>query len=356
MPEITLIIPAAGKSTRFSGERPKYLRTMPNGDLMLVEAIKHLGIDNISRIIITVVKEHIEKSKVDLDLIGKRIFELKNIIPEFLILDDFTISQSETIYKTLITKNVIDGFIIKDCDNLFDFDILRDSTNYVCVSKLQSHTNAINKAYIKLDKYDNISGIIEKTVIGDIFCCGAYAFRNSETFIKVYEKVLTIKSIEINEIYISHIIQQMILDGELFKIQIVNRYVDLGTIDEWNNYTKQFQTLFIDIDGVLVVNGGEYFEPKWGKCDGLAQNIQAINKLYDSGKATIILTTARKLKYENETLNDLCTAGVKYHRIIFDLPHCQRILINDFNGPDMYPSAISININRNDNLLKNYLK
>ena len=279
---------------------------------------------------------------------------MKGIRPEFLILPGFTASQSETVYLTISEKNIIGPFVVKDCDNLFD--CLLSTGNSVCVYKLQPNINAVNKAYVKLDKFGYVSGIVEKTVLNDVFCCGAYAFADAKAFTDTYEKVITIRSVNSNEIYISHIIQQMILDGEKFSTSMVSDYVDLGTIDDWNAYMQQFKTLFIDIDGVLVKNGGEYFEPKWGWCEPLEENVKLINRLYNTGKVMIILTTARSDKYEHETIDDLKHAGVKYHRIIYGLLHSQRILINDFANSNPYPSAVAINIRRDIDQLDDYLK
>ena len=39
------------------------------------------------------------------------------------------------------------------------------------------------------------------------------------------------------------------------------RYIDWGTQSEWMKYTSQYKTLFVDIDGTLIYNSGEYFSP-----------------------------------------------------------------------------------------------
>ena len=53
-----LIIPAAGKSSRFPGIRPKWMLTHPNGNLMIVESISGLELNKYSQIIITILEEH----------------------------------------------------------------------------------------------------------------------------------------------------------------------------------------------------------------------------------------------------------------------------------------------------------
>ena len=54
----------------------------------------------------------------------------------------------------------------------------------------------------------------------------------------------------------------MIHDGIKFKPVLVSDYIDWGTIDDWEEYKNEYKTLFIDLDGTLVKNSGEYTNPK----------------------------------------------------------------------------------------------
>ncbi len=349
----TLLIPCAGKSTRYGNSKPKWMNTHPNGNLMLMESIYGLDLVNASEIIITVVRKHIEDSKINLELIKDKIQIEKNISASFLILDEFTKSQAETIYKTILEKNIKGSIIIKDCDNYFN--VQPDYTNSVCVAKLNQDTNAINKSYASMDKFGTLSGIVEKQVIGDTFCVGAYSFSSSEEFCDVFERISNLKGIDEKEIYISHIIQQMLLEGEQFLIKNVSNYCDWGTLEDWKKYTSEYKTIFIDLDGVLVENGSEYFQPQWGNSEGIFKNIETINQLFDKDKCRIIITTARKSIYSQQTTDQLKKLNIKYHQIIFDLPHCKRFLINDYASSNVYPSAVAICLKRNDDSLKDLI-
>ena len=94
----TLIIPCAGKSSRFPNMKPKYMLTHPDGKLMIEKSIEQLNIDIFDRIIITIVKPHDEK--YDAGLIMYQVFQ-NNPKVEVCVLDDFTSSASETIYQTI---------------------------------------------------------------------------------------------------------------------------------------------------------------------------------------------------------------------------------------------------------------
>ena len=57
----TLIIPCAGRSSRYPNLRPKWLLTHPDGELMLEKVINGLEIKNLDRTIITIVKDQIKQ-------------------------------------------------------------------------------------------------------------------------------------------------------------------------------------------------------------------------------------------------------------------------------------------------------
>ena len=230
-----------------------------------------------------------------------------------------------------------------------------DKGNYVCVSSLKSvgNINASSKSYVDVDTNGFINTIVEKDVISNSFCCGGYSFSDAKKFVDTFERL---KQISKEEIYVSHIIYQQILDGETFKIKLVSQFKDWGTIKEWNEYKKQYKTIFLDIDGVLVENSGEYIGKLWGTTESLNNNKNYINDLYNTGKVRIILTTSRKSKYKLETIKQLKDLDIRYHQIIFDLPHCQRILVNDFSQTNSYPTAKAINIPRDSDNIEHYMQ
>ena len=130
---------------------------------------------------------------------------------------------------------------------------------------------------------------MEKRVISNFFCSGAYGFEDAQEYLRNFNTLSHLKNL-----YISHIIYQMLLEDKAFSAAVCTDYSDWGTLKDWNRYKAQFGTLFVDLDGTLVRNSGEHFEPVWGTTEGLKENIQVINRLYDSGKVQIIITTSRK--------------------------------------------------------------
>ena len=107
----TLIIPCAGRSSRYPNLRPKWLLTHPDGDLMLEKVVDALTINGLDRTIITIVQEQIEKYEAD--LIIRQAFGDK---VEICVLDDYTKSQSDTVLQTIESMDVSGPFIAKDSD------------------------------------------------------------------------------------------------------------------------------------------------------------------------------------------------------------------------------------------------
>src|SRR3989338_5723392 len=92
----TLIVPCAGRSTRFPMVRPKWMLTYPDGKLMAEKAVEGLSLPFAARVIVTVVDEHCRRYSAD--KVAAQAFGGK---AEVCVLDGFTRSQSETIAMTI---------------------------------------------------------------------------------------------------------------------------------------------------------------------------------------------------------------------------------------------------------------
>ena len=110
------------------------------------------------------------------------------------------------------------------------------------------------------------------------------------------------------------------------------------------------------LDGTLVKSSGKYTQPYWGETEGIKENINFLNELYDTGKVYIILTTARSSSARDVTLKQLEREGIKYDNIIFDLFHANRTIINDYGTSNPYPTCDAVNLVRNSNELERFLK
>lgn len=350
----TLIVPMAGRSSRYPNSRPKWMLTHPiSKTYMVLESISGINLDFFDKIVFVMIKEQIEKNNI-LPFFKTELSKL-NIEhkSEICILDDWTKSQSETVYEA-ITRHKIKGFIyIKDCDSYFKMH-LSDKKNLVSYFDLHNmkYINAISKSYIDIDSNSKLTNIVEKKIISTYFNVGGYGFENSEEFVLYYKKINSFEK----ECYISNVIFEMMLDKKDFFGQLASDYKDWGTLEDWENYIKQFRTLFIDLDGTLVQNSSHLIAPRIGEGLPLSKNIDTIKKLYSDRKTYIVITTSRPEEYYEDTINELKQKEIPFDKLIMGLPHSQRIIINDFSNSNKYPSCSAINIQRNSEDLENYLK
>jgi hypothetical protein len=318
---------------------------------MAAQAISGLNLVECSSIVLAALKSDIDEYNLRDGLY--RAFSEFNIPFTLYELDVNTTSQSETVAITIDSLAISGNIFIKDCDCYIKVDnIVPDS---VCVYSLQNvnEIDAKSKSYVDVDDYGFVKTIVEKQVIGELFCCGGYSFSDAEKFVHTYNRISN--SVE-EEIYVSHVIHQQLLDGDKFGTTISEDFLDWGTLSDWDKYKEQYKTFFVDLDGVLVKNSSEYFEPLWGDTNPIQANIDVINSLYETGKVRIIITTARKSSAKNTTLVQLRKCGIRYHDIIFDLLHCERVVINDYSKTNKYPSCSAVNLIRNSDALKDILK
>ena len=350
----TLIIPCAGKSSRFPNMRPKWMLTHPDGRLMLDKAIDNIDKDSFDRIIVTIVKEHDEK--YESSLILKQVFN-NNPKIEICILDSFTRSQSETVYNTLVAINVKGAFVVKDSDNQITAKLPDETKNFIVGYDIDIHRDVSSipaKSFIIANEQNIILDIVEKKVVSNIICLGIYGFSDAEVFKNAYLEMTTLYSQK--EMFLSHVISRLISQKDtVFELVYAENYEDWGTLAEWQATQEKFRTYFVDVDGVLMKNCGQYGSFNWDNNDiVLEDNVACLKKLQDDG-GMIIITTSRPEKYRVSLEAMLAEHGIKPYAIIMGINHARRVLINDFAPTNPYPSAVAINMPRNGDL-PDYIK
>lgn len=334
---MNIIVPACGLSTRFPNRPLKWLLTDPSGKLMIQKALSGI-VGEYNKIYFIV--NNIISVDYSIQTIRRIMSCYKNV--ELVVLEYQTGSQAETVYKALTSismQDVSGPIYIKDTDNFFKTNLL-DDNNISTYSLNNADTSHKGKSYVTLDG-TVVENIVEKKVISDIFCCGGYGFKNAADYIKYYKEGMG---------YISDVIRAMIGDGHVFFDNPATDYIDWGDLESWEKYRRKFRTLFVDVDGVVFINSGEYSTPSWGHSSGIKRNIDYLNKLYDDRTTQIILVTARPEWYRRITEDQLQREGVKYHMLIMGMLHAKRIIVNDYSTTNPYRSCDAINVKRNGNI------
>jgi hypothetical protein len=364
---VTLVIPSAGRSSRFPGHKPKWLLTQPNGRLMLVDAVGGLDLKNVTRVVVGVLREHVNihcggEPEAILAAFADGPEHLQNIEVVLVVIEKETIDQVQTIERILAAAAVTGPIFLKDCDNQFACPV--EAQNGVATLEITKEVLSINipagKSYVSLTPSGVITNIVEKVILGNTFCVGGYAFSSAEAFTANTQKCRIYQELTAStgtELAVSDIIWlQTLTTAESFVSIPVSGYEDWGTLDVWLEYTRTFKTLFCDIDGTLIKNSGQYFVPRWGTQPPLENNVAHLKKLHARGRTQIILTTTRPESLRALTEKQLKDAGVPYDKLVLGLWHGQRVVINDYAKTNPFPSALAVNLKRNADDLKEHLE
>ena len=341
----TLIIPCAGKSSRYPNIKPKWLFTHPDGKLMLEKSISPFLKNKKIQIKIITVTRKIE-SKFKVKFLIKQMFgnQLK-----VLVLNSQTKSASETVLKTINYYKLKGQILVKDSDNFFNIDPKFNfmNKNFVAGVDISKHPEIYNihqKSFLKLNNKKQIIDIEEKKIISDKICIGLYSFGSANDFISHFKNCS--RNIKSKEIYLSFVVKSMINSNNLFLYTEGINYEDYGTFTDWLSIRRKYRTFFIDLDGVIFRNKGKYGKKNWNtKNEVIKKNTKTLLKLNSQG-AQIVFASARPEKNQRKLMDELKKIGFSNFKILLGLNHSQRILINDYYLTNPNPSAVAINISR----------
>jgi len=111
------------------------------------------------------------------------------------------------------------------------------------------------------------------------------------------------------------------------------------------------KTLFIDIDGTLIVHKGTLSTAILEEMELLPGVLEKLDE-WDGNGYKIILTTGRKESMRKITEEGLLKLGIYYDQLIMGLNRGERIVINDIKPNNDMTVASAIQVNRNEGLSK----
>ncbi len=339
----TLIIPCAGKSSRFPGMPPKWLLKYPDGKLMVEKAVAGLPLHTFDRIIVTAVKEHLDQydaaEKLD------RIFSsLAGEKYEVCILDDFTSCQAETVYETIRKCGVVGRFAVKDSDNYIRMEMI-ENPDYVVGIDIQSFPKEIErlaaKSFLMVNSQGIITDIIEKKIVSQFISIGMYGFGDAALFCEAYKHIAETKGMA-NEIYLSHVISYLIgARKSIYTYVEASEYEDWGTRKDWYAVLNRKKTYFINAEDVLIgTSDGSSFE-------FISENLDAVRKLSEDG-AQIVLLSSMNAEQSDRLSKKMIESGVPVHCCVPNCYTSHQVIIGCYSSEVPFPACESINISRGE--------
>ncbi|MFE3837877.1 hypothetical protein [Pseudogemmobacter sonorensis] len=338
-----IIVPCAGRSSRFPDMPPKWMLPDRDGLPMVRRAVAGLGART-EDFIFTILREHEERFKARAGLCAAFGQEVNCVI-----LDQPTRSQSETVAETLRRTGIDGPFMVKDSDNYFQVDRLFQNHNYVCVASLSafSQINPQNKSYVQVDQEDTIVNFREKQVISDMFSVGGYYFTSPAEFLAAYEELTDTSRLAAGELYLSEIIAWLSMNGKVFRVKRISQYQDWGTVHEWREYLKGHRQFLVAIDGFLFEQGSQYFHPRF---EEVAVNPVAVDALRDleARGQSIVYLSIRPPGLETLTRRQLAAAGLPERPIQFGCDLTQWVLLTAPHANQPFTTGIAIEMPPDD--------
>jgi hypothetical protein len=343
----TIVLPIAGRSSRFPGLRPKWMLTAPTGELMLEKSLATVKDWRNHRVVVGALAEHLEGLQGREAL--RRAF---GDTIEIVSFDEQTSGPADTVSQIISGAGIEGPVFVKDCDSWFEpsESVFADC---VCFADLRSIKGEVRniaaKSFLHLNENALLLGLVEKSVSSNYISVGGYGFHDARIFTEAYERLIT-RGHE-GEPFVSHVILDAMVHGAVFKGIESAGYVDVGTLEAWNQYRRNMGLYLVDLDGVVLRNAGQYTTPNWEDPDvELPANVEALRKLIAKG-AQIVFVTARPERYRKKTEQFLAGLGLTWHAAVFGVNHATRHIVNDYAGSNPYPSAVAINVFRNDDKL-----
>ena len=328
----TVVLTCAGLSTRFPRHRAKWSITHPSGNLLAAESLRGLAFAEPPRVVVAL--NHRDWSAYTPAAV-EREFAVAGF-PGVEVVDvGTTFSQVDTVRRAVSAVGLADDepFVVRDCDSLV-VGAVPSASSFIGVVDLNRCDKPIrvnNKCFVSTSTAGCVLGVVEKRVVGHLFGCGVYG-------------VPGVGALCPDDEFFSQVLNRLATWGVPVDVMHVDAYEDWGTEREWDAFRRGFRTLFVDIDGVLVMSSHRSFAPRWGGTSLIAANVEALNSLVDSGKVEVVLTTSRSEDERAATMEQV--AGVKYTQLVMGLRNNARVVVNDIRHADADVTAMAVNIVR----------
>jgi hypothetical protein len=346
----TLLLPCAGRSSRYPGVRPKWMLTLPDGELALARAVGSVSAGSYSRIVAAVRREHEDRHEATALLkraLGQHV--------EVLVLDRDTRGPADTVAEMIRLGDVSGAIAIKDADSFFD-PVTPSGTGFVAVSDVRAAPRMSNvgaKSFAVVNENGLVIEMVEKSLASNYVNVGLYGFPDAETYLDTFRALARV--LETGEIFVAHVMNRTIANGLAVAPLFVANLVDVGTLDDWRRYVRTRGSIVADLDGVVFQNHSRYFAPFWNDEDvPIAENVAALRAWQEQG-AQLIFMTARPEAYRAKTEQTLRQLGLDPHALVMDCRHGRRFLVNDHAASNPYPAAVAVSIERNSARLADYM-
>jgi dTDP-glucose pyrophosphorylase len=244
MNDLALVIPAAGRGSRFA--RIGICEPKPLVDLYgrpffwwAVESVRRVV--NLRQMVFVVLEEHITEFFID-----KKI---KSYYPDATIvaIPEVTGGAAETAKIGLDALVAPGPVAINDCDHAFICqslpDMLQALQNNVDGALMCFQSSDPAYSYIKLDLNREVIGTVEKQVVSPFAIAGCYLFSTPTCFNEVFAQYR--KECPYNELFLSGLFNLLTQNHARISMLELDRHCSFGTPEELTKISKEVFSPFL---------------------------------------------------------------------------------------------------------------
>jgi NDP-sugar pyrophosphorylase family protein len=244
---MNIIIPMAGRGSRFlqeSHKNPEYAKPKPliniGGRTMIEWALSSLPYKKDDQLIFLVLKEHIEKFKIDTEL--KKMFGKQAVV---LIVDKVTEGAACTALLARELINNDEPLLVTDSDHYIDGKTLfKDIESHEKMDGIIPvfYANNPKWSFAKTDDQGYVTEVAEKVQISRNANIGAYYFKKGRDFVWAAEEMMEENDRTNGEYYIAPVYNYMIRRGKMIILSRPRFVHGLGTpkdVDKFLDFLKR---------------------------------------------------------------------------------------------------------------------
>lgn len=247
MSNLTLIVPAAGRGSRFS--KNGIITPKPLIDLMgrpffwwATESVRRFL--PVTELIFVILEEHIRSHNIDQVILSYYPDAKLVAIP------DITKGAAETALIGIQAMSQHGAIAINDCDHAFkikDTAAIKAFLSSDASSALVSFiSNNPAYSYAKLNEQHQVIGTVEKEVVSQYAIAGCYFFNDSRLYEKAYLNY--INHCSYNEYFVSGIYNELANEKESIKLFELSHHCAFGTPPEYEAAQETIQSYAYWID------------------------------------------------------------------------------------------------------------
>lgn len=243
MSDLTLIIPAAGRGSRFSKQGialPKPLIDLAGKPFFwwATESVRRCM--PIKELIFVILEEHIQQFNID------KVIYSHYPNAKLVVIPEVTKGAAETALLGIKAMKEAGPIAINDCDHAFKvqncgvFNAFLQSQFSAGLVSFKSNNPAYS--YAILDEDNQVKGTIEKQAVSEYAIAGCYLFNDSDQYQENYQNYT--ENCSYNEFFISGVYNELCKRNQQIMLLELQDHCSFGTPEEYELAQSKIKTYF----------------------------------------------------------------------------------------------------------------